>query len=86
MLGESMMMDASRSSEASMKMQQEMNINFTFPYDLNKLCVLSFDVLKDSIEFLARQQAEMNHRLGKLESQGNVYAPITIIDKGKTDG
>ena len=43
-----------------MKMSQEMSAQFTLPFDLNKLCTLQFDVLKETLEFLARQQAEMN--------------------------
>ena len=45
----------SNSKNSQLKFEQEMTTNITIPFDLNKLCVLSFDVLKETIEFLARQ-------------------------------
>ena len=55
-----------------------------FPYDLNKLCMFSFDTLKDSIEFLAKQQAEMNGRIGALEKKDKEYVPITVVKETTT--
>jgi len=43
--------------------------------------MFSFDVLKESIEFLARQQAEMNLRMTELENKEKEHVPITIIDR-----
>lgn len=57
--------------EENLKLQQDVNATFTLPFDLNKLMHLNFDVLKETIEFLARQQAEMNQRLGALETNQN---------------
>jgi hypothetical protein len=48
---------ASGEQTSQVKLSQEINAKIPqFPYDLNKLCnyTFSFDVLKDSIEFLAR--------------------------------
>jgi len=44
--------------------------NFELPFDLNKLCHynFNFDVLKEAIEFLAKQQGEMNQRVTTLEN------------------
>ena len=42
--------------EIKVKLEQEIDVKIpVFPYDLNKLCMFSFDTLKDSIEFLAKQ-------------------------------
>lgn len=65
-------------------MEQEVNVKMPFPFDLNKLCMFSFDTLKDSIEFLARQQMEMNDRIGALENKEKEYVPITIVDRQTT--
>ena len=46
-------------AEQSLKLQHDPSAEFSFPFDLNKLCNFSFDTLKDSIEYLARQQLEM---------------------------
>lgn len=46
------------------------------PFDINKLCNFGFDVLKEAIEYLAKQQAETNNRLEKLEAKGMEYIPI----------
>lgn len=64
-----------------MKVEQEVNVKVPFPFDLNKLCMFSFDTLKDSIEFLAKQQAEMNGRIGALEAKEKEYVPITVVEK-----
>ena len=47
---------------APVKVEQEVSAKISMPFDLNKLCnySFSFDVLKEAIEFLAKQQAEMN--------------------------
>lgn len=66
---------------AQVKMEQEISAKMPFPFDLNKLCMFSFDTLKDSIEFLARQQMEMNDRIGALENKEKEYVPITIVDR-----
>ena len=63
------------------KMEQEISVKMPLPFDLNKLCMFSFDTLKDSIEFLARQQMEMNDRIGALENKEKEYVPITIVDR-----
>lgn len=42
--------------DIQVKLEQEIDVKVpAFPYDLNKLCMFSFDTLKDSIEFLAKQ-------------------------------
>ena len=51
------------------------------PFDIDKLCNFGFDVLKEAIEYLAKQQAEMNNRFGALESKEKEYVPITIVEK-----
>jgi hypothetical protein len=43
--------------------------------------MFSFDTLKDSIEFLAKQQAEINDRLTTLENKPTEYVPITVVEK-----
>ena len=56
--------------DIQVKLEQEIHVKIpVFPYDLNKLCTFSFDTLKDSIEFLAKQQAEINGRLNSLETK-----------------
>ena len=47
---------------AAVKFENEVSAKIVMPFDLNKLCnySFSFDVLKEAIEFLAKQQAEMN--------------------------
>lgn len=74
--------DKEQEPEAQVKLEQEVNVKVPFPFDLNKLCMFSFDTLKDSIEFLARQQAEMNDRIGVLENKETEYVPITVVEKG----
>lgn len=45
----------------------------TFPFDLNNLFSMqySFDTLKEAIEFLAQQQADMNDRFDDLNDKFN---------------
>ena len=64
-------MDSENMEQASDSFQRRMTLNeekeqlaklnFDFPFDLNNLFSLqySFDTLKQAIEFLAKQQAEM---------------------------
>ena len=68
-------------NEPDVKLEQEMKAKVDLPFDLNKLCMFSFDVLKESIEFLARQQAEMNDRMAALEAKEKEYVPITVVEK-----
>jgi len=64
------------------KLEQEIHVKIpVFPYDLNKLCTFSFDTLKDSIEFLAKQQAEILARMDTLEAKETEYVPITVVEK-----
>ena len=53
---------------------------FGVPFDLNKLCNFGFDVLKEAIEYLAKQQAEMDERLKDIESKEPVTT--TVVEKG----
>lgn len=79
MLEENKQLD--KEQEVEVKLEQEMKAKVDLPFDLNKLCMFSFDVLKESIEFLARQQAEMNERMTNLENKEKEYVPITVIDR-----
>lgn len=77
--------DADGTGPPQIRLGQEMNAKIpAFPYDLNKLCnyTFSFDVLKDSIEFLAKQQADINERMNNLETrEKESAAPVTVIEK-----
>ena len=68
-------------TEAPAKVTQETKANLDLPFDLNNLFNMSysFDVLKEAIEFLAKQQAEMNARLTAQEAKAPEYVPITLV-------
>ena len=69
-------------AEAPAKVTQEAKANLDLPFDLNNLFNMqySFDVLKEAIEFLAKQQAEMNARLTAQEAKpAPEYVPITLV-------
>ena len=80
-LGES---QAASEKQANSQLGQEDPGKPSLPFDLNKLCNFGFDVLKEAIEYLAKQQAEMNDRLGALESKEKEYVPITLVEKTNT--
>lgn len=73
--------DGLSEKEADVKLEQEVSVKFPLPFDLNKLCMLNFDVLKDSIEFLAKQQAELMDRMAAVENKEKEFVPITLVEK-----
>ena len=75
--------NSQRAQEVPLVHEDPSNPGPALPFDINKLCNFGFDVLKEAIEYLAKQQAEMNDRLGTLEQKDKEYVPITLVEKTK---